>query len=193
MSFLGALPNCQKRLLGASWLPVCPPVCPPVCLPFRMEQLGSHWTDFHEVWYLKIFRKSVEKVQGSLKSDKHKGYFTSIPIYFFIISRSFLLRMTNISDKFLEKIKTHILCSVIFFYENLSFMKKMWKNIVERGRPQMTIWHMRISGWIPKATNKHTYWVILIDFPLQQWFHDASQCHVYTYIASLVNYLFIFK
>jgi hypothetical protein len=27
----------------------------------RMEQLGSHWTDFHEIWYLRIFRKSVGK------------------------------------------------------------------------------------------------------------------------------------
>jgi len=23
----------------------------------RMEQLGSHWTDFHEIWYLSIFSK----------------------------------------------------------------------------------------------------------------------------------------
>jgi len=29
----------------------------------------------------------------------------------------------------------------------------MCKNIVELGRPQMTIWRMRISCWIPKATN----------------------------------------
>jgi hypothetical protein len=36
-----------------------------VCLPdppfVRMEQLGSHWMDFHEIWYLSIFRKSVDK------------------------------------------------------------------------------------------------------------------------------------
>jgi hypothetical protein len=25
----------------------------------RMEQLGSHWTDFYEIWYLCIFRNSV--------------------------------------------------------------------------------------------------------------------------------------
>jgi hypothetical protein len=25
----------------------------------RKEQLGSHWTDFHEIWYLSIFRKYV--------------------------------------------------------------------------------------------------------------------------------------
>jgi hypothetical protein len=46
-----------------------------VC-PVRMEQLGSHWTDFHEILYLNIFRKSAEKIQVSLKSDKNNGYFT---------------------------------------------------------------------------------------------------------------------
>jgi len=30
-----------------------------------------------------IFRKSVEKAQVSLKSDKRNGYFTRIPIYIF--------------------------------------------------------------------------------------------------------------
>jgi hypothetical protein len=34
-----------------------------------MEQLGCHRTDFHEILYLKIFRKSIEKIQVSLKSD----------------------------------------------------------------------------------------------------------------------------
>jgi len=40
-------------------------------MSFRMEQLGSHWTDFHE-----IFRKSVEKIKLSLTSDKNNGYLT---------------------------------------------------------------------------------------------------------------------
>jgi len=31
----------------------------------------------------------------------------------------------------------------------------MWKNIVERGRPQMAIWCMRIACWIHEATNTH--------------------------------------
>jgi len=39
----------------------------------RMEQLGSHWTDLHEIWYLTIFRKNVEKIQISLKYDKNNG------------------------------------------------------------------------------------------------------------------------
>ena len=35
----------------------------------------------------------------------------------------------------------------------------MWKNTVERGRPQMTIWRMRIAYWAPKATNTHAEYV----------------------------------
>jgi hypothetical protein len=50
--------------------------CLSVRLYARMEQLGSHWTDFSEICYLSIFRKSVEEIQVSLKSDKHNGYFT---------------------------------------------------------------------------------------------------------------------
>jgi hypothetical protein len=30
---------------------------------FRMERLDSHWMDFHKIWYLNIFHKSVEKIQ----------------------------------------------------------------------------------------------------------------------------------
>jgi len=33
--------NCEERLLGLSCLSLHPSV--------RMEQLGSHWTDFHEI------------------------------------------------------------------------------------------------------------------------------------------------
>ena len=50
----------------------------------------------------------------------------------------------------------------------------MWNNIVERGRPQMIIWHMRIACRIPKATNTHLQYVILIDLPQQQWLHDRA-------------------
>ena len=69
-----------------------------VRLSVRMEQLGSHRTDFHEILYTRIFRKSVEKIQVSLKSDKNKWYFNEDQYIFFIISRSFHRRMKNVSD-----------------------------------------------------------------------------------------------
>jgi hypothetical protein len=45
------------------------------------EQLGSHWTDFHEIWYLVIFRKSAENNQVTLKSEKNDGNSTWRTIY----------------------------------------------------------------------------------------------------------------
>jgi hypothetical protein len=41
-----------------------------------MQQLGSHWTNFHEILYVGIFGKSVEKMQVSLRLDKNIGYST---------------------------------------------------------------------------------------------------------------------
>ena len=63
----------------------------------------------------------------------------------------------------------HILCSVtFFFFENPAVYEIMWQNIVEPDRPQMTVWDMHVACWIPKATNTHSEYVILIAFPLQK-------------------------
>ena len=98
--------KCEKWLL-ASCLPIRPSV--------RMEQLGSHWTDFHEIWYPNIFRKFVEKIRVLLKYDKNNGCFTWRPVYFLIVSRSTLLRMRNVSDKNCrENQNTHFICSDMF-------------------------------------------------------------------------------
>ena len=48
-----------------------------------MQQLGSHWADFHETWHLSIFRKYVDKSQVSLKSDKNNEYFAGRPLYMY--------------------------------------------------------------------------------------------------------------
>jgi hypothetical protein len=53
---------------------------------------------------------------------------------------------------FVEKVETHILCSIMFC-ENLDVYEKMWIKNVVRCRPQMTIWRMHIECWIPKAKN----------------------------------------
>jgi hypothetical protein len=63
--------------------------------------------------------------------------------------------MRNISEKVVEKIKTHIICSINFFSFYRNVYEIMWKNTVERRRPQMKIWSMRIACWISKATNTH--------------------------------------
>jgi hypothetical protein len=49
----------------------------------RMEQLGSHWANFYEIWYLTIIWRSAESVQVSLKSDKNNRYFAWRPVYIY--------------------------------------------------------------------------------------------------------------
>ena len=46
--------------------------------------------------------------------------------------------------------------------------------MVERGRPQMTTWRMRISCWIIKTTNAHSQCVTIIAFPQRQWQHERA-------------------
>jgi hypothetical protein len=53
--------------------------------------------------------------------------------------------MKNASDKLIEKIETYIICSITFFSENRAAYEIMWKSSVERGRPQIKIWHMLIA------------------------------------------------
>jgi hypothetical protein len=50
-----------------------------ICPSVRMK-LGSHWADFNEIWYLSVFRYSIEKIQVSLKSVKNNEYFVWRPV-----------------------------------------------------------------------------------------------------------------
>jgi hypothetical protein len=93
--------------------------------------------------------------------------------------------MRNFLHKAVGKIITHVLCKVIFFFENRAVNEIMWRNIVEPGGPQLTIWQMRIACWIPKATNAHSVYVMVIAFPLQQWLHERVSVWRHTYIAYL--------
>jgi len=100
-----------------------------------------------------------------------------------IILRSLILIMRYVSDRFVEKIKTHILCAIHFFFGKVgvgdcAFYEIRWENIAEPDRPQMTIRRMRCARKIIMATNTHSEYVILIALPLQQWFTKASSCQV---------------
>jgi hypothetical protein len=83
----------------------------------RMEQLGSHWTEFHEIWY---FLKSVEKIQVSSKSALLEDQYT-----FSIISH-FFVELKMFQTKFVEKLATHIFCSIAFIFENRAVYEIMW-------------------------------------------------------------------
>jgi len=63
---------------------------------------------------------------------------------------------SSLSEKYIghivDKIRTHISCSVTFFHENLVVYEVMWNNVASS-----VIRRMRIAHWIPKATDTHTH------------------------------------
>jgi len=66
VAFWASSEHREKRLLASSRLSV------------RMEQLGYHRTDFHEISYMRIVQKSVGEKKSSYKvqSDNSNGYLT---------------------------------------------------------------------------------------------------------------------
>jgi hypothetical protein len=54
--FLGVLAKLQKGTIS---------VIMSVCLSVLVEQLGSHWMDFDEIWCLRHYRKTI----GTLHED----------------------------------------------------------------------------------------------------------------------------
>jgi hypothetical protein len=81
-----------------------------------------------------------------------------------MISRSILLRMRNSSDKCVEKIKTHILCSMKFFRKSC----RLWDNVEKYGRARQAtddniIGRMCFACCITKAKThtKNMYYLLL--------------------------------
>jgi len=78
--------------------------------------------------------KSAEKIQVSLKSDKNNGTLLEDRYTFFIISRSVLLRMRNVSDESCRESQNTFYFQVTLFSQNRAIDEIMWKNIVEPDR-----------------------------------------------------------
>jgi hypothetical protein len=121
----------------------------------RKEKLCSHWTYFHELWYLRIFRKSVEKIQVSLNSDKNNWYFTWRPIFIFLSSRSFLSRMRNSSDKSCRgNQNTHFVSNNFFFSKIVPFKRNCGKVLHSRTghrwQYDARVWH---AGYLRLKTH----------------------------------------
>ena len=116
LAFLGAFAKLRKATI--SFMSVRP------CMSVRMEP-GSHWTDFDEIWYLRLFRKSVEKTQVSLQSDNNNGHIHKDVFTFMTTSRWILLRMRNVSNKSCRKNQNTCFMFSGFFPEN----RAVWDNV----------------------------------------------------------------
>ena len=89
---------------------------------------------------------------------------------------------------FYRKSKTHVLCSLTFFFHKSCCLydnvKKYFR--AEQGTDDNIIRHIFIACWITKATDTHSEYVIIIAFRRQQWSRERASMLRYTYIACLV-------
>ena len=129
-----------------------------VCLSVCLEQLGSYWTDFHEIIY---FSKICRENLVSLKSDKNNEYFTWRQIYNFLSYHAhFFLEWEMVHTKGVEKIIPYILCSKTYFKK----LRPLWdkvENIVSRiGHRWRYVTSTLRAGYIRLQTLRihNTYW-----------------------------------
>ena len=59
----------------------------------------------------------------------------------------------------------------------------MWKNTVEQGRPQLTIWRM--------STNTHSEYEIITNFTLQKW--SQEHVHIHVHCLSFCSFAYVPK
>jgi hypothetical protein len=62
------------------------------------------------------------------------------------------------------------------FFQSRPLYDIMWKSIVKLGKPQITIWRLRIACWIPKFTDKHPLCIILL-FHCNYGCTNAPRCY----------------
>jgi hypothetical protein len=85
-----------------------------------------------DIW--EFFEKSTEKNQVSLKWNKNNGHsYMKTNIHLWQYLAHFFLEWEMFQTKVVEKIKTHILCTVTFFRKSCRLWDE-WKNIVQQGR-----------------------------------------------------------
>ena len=152
------------------------------CLFVHMEQqLGSHWTDFHDSWYFRIFPKTFDKIQVSLKiRHKWQGLCMATYVHLWCLAEFVFER-----DMFQTKVVDQAKQNLWFFSENPA-VYEMWKNTAEldKATDDNRIRRMRTACWISKDTNT------LIIFSTYCYF-TATMVTRYMWIAPLVQLIYL--
>jgi hypothetical protein len=171
-SFLNAFENCEERLLAAS---CCSSVRLSVCphgTPWLLLDESSWKLIFESFW------KICQENSSFITIGQEWRYCTWRPMYIFdYISLSSSYNKTVSTKSCRENQNTHFIFNN-FFLENRVICEMTWKNAVEPGRPQMTIWRMRIACWVQKVTNTRSERVIHIVFHNNNGSTNTPRCYV---------------
>jgi hypothetical protein len=105
---------------------------------------------------------------------------------FWIISRSVLLRIRNVSgESFRENHNSHLTFNNVFF-EIRTVLEVLFKNTVQPDRPQMKIKRMCTECWTSKTTNTHRLHNTSC-VSINRWLHKRTSMLDYTHIAQFVR------
>jgi len=114
----------RNRFLSAFAILRKTSVCPSVLPSFRPHGTTRYPLDgfsWNLIW--EFFENPSRKFKFHWNLTRTTSILREDQYTFFIKSRSVLLRMRNVSDKFVEKIKTHILYSINFFSNIWPFIR----------------------------------------------------------------------
>jgi hypothetical protein len=140
-----------------------------------------------------LFRKSIEKIQFSLKSDKNKWYFTWIRFHIYDNYSINSLRMRNVVDKFVAEKSKHTFYLQQHFSKIVPFMRQFWKIwwsqkghnwrhnmahaicMLDKQGYTHALACTRPRSWALECTRTHTHkHVTLTAFPRQQWLGERT-------------------
>jgi hypothetical protein len=125
-----------------------------VCLSVRVQPLGWHWTEFNWSWYFSIFLKFFEKNNFHYNLTTITGGWHEDRYTFMITSRSFHLRIKNVSGNICRE-NQNTLFSITFFKSCLLF-DNVEKILYSRGGHSDSMAHAQCYKHAPTHTHTHT-------------------------------------
>jgi hypothetical protein len=105
-------------------------ICTSVLPSDRMEQRDYHWTDFHEILYLCILRKTRGHSSFIKIGHEVRVHYMKTNVHLWSYFSAFFLEWEIFLTKIVEKVKTHILCSGNLSRESCP----LWHNGEKYGR-----------------------------------------------------------
>jgi hypothetical protein len=109
----------MRKAIISFVMPVCPSVRPHGT---TLPPLGGF---SRKLIFKYFFWKSLKKIQVQLKLEKNDSTLHWDVCIFFIVCRSFLVRMRSVSDQSCRENQTHIWHSITFFFEKCA----VWDNV----------------------------------------------------------------
>ena len=129
------------------------------------------------------FRKSAEKIQGSLKSVTNNGYNIHEDQYIVLIILDEFFLEWEVFKSYRESQNTHFIS--ISFSRKSCLCEIIWKNFVEPDMLQMTMWRMHLACSMSKATKILLIYVIFVAFPLEMWLYERASLLRYSALPVL--------